>query len=71
MLSKKKAKEELIELIRDEIVLYISRGPGWWNNTRRMDYQRCTRCGVLLVEEGGCPCGMITDSNFVTMEGVQ
>lgn len=71
MLSKKKIKAELLELIRDEIVLYLAKGPGWWNEPPDHNYTRCPRCGVLLVEEGGCPCGMIKEDNFIAMDGIQ
>ena len=61
-------KNELLQIIRDEIAMFMHEGPGWWGNHDPLEYHRCNRCGCKLPMGSGCMCGQLGNTKIVTLE---
>lgn len=59
------SKEDLLQLIRDEIGIFILKGPGWWNNHDPLEWHRCTRCNTKIPMGLGCPCDVLGNTKVI------
>lgn len=62
-------KAEILQLIRDEISMFVLKGPGWFGNHDPLQYHRCNRCKTLIPMGQGCPCEMIGNTRVILPGG--
>jgi hypothetical protein len=61
--------DEIKQLIRDEIAMFVLKGPGWWNNHDPLEWHRCQRCGTKIPLGQGCPCDVIGNTKVILPGG--
>ena len=66
--GQKMEREELLQIIRDEVSMFVLKGPGWHNNHDPLAYHRCERCSTLIPLGNGCPCDMLGNTKIMTPE---
>jgi hypothetical protein len=66
--SKYITKDELLQIIRDEVSMFVLKGPGWYNNHDPLEYHRCGRCNTLIPLGNGCPCDVLGNTKIITLE---
>lgn len=62
------AAEQLKQIIRDEIAMFMHEGPGWWCDHDPLEYHRCPRCNTKLPMGSGCMCGQLGNTKVLGPE---
>jgi hypothetical protein len=54
--------------VRDEVSMFVLKGPGWYKNHDPLAYHRCERCNTLIPMGNGCPCDLLGNTKIVIPE---